>query len=343
MSIEVFSSALRLYLSQFIQILDLDLDSICISYNLPYTKIAIEHLEIPETGKELRNITGIIIVHQHFLQLVDNSKGKGDQANASQVQDYIPDKLAHLDRETAEEASHEPFEHPRRFLEHHYCVVEVRVEFLALPTQHGAEDRCVDVDEREAVLVQAQQHVTPIDCHVDEQPECVPLRVSDYEQITDDEVYALRVAHRWEMIADAFQDCCERFFLELYPREGTFDVLFYLGEGLVLEKIRFLYFLLTRGFFTVAGFLVRLFLARRPSLGRGIGISQTVNIGRSIAIEAEEDNLPFFHDADGHHGLGLQFLGEHQLQTMRIQLHFLGKFRDRLHWVEELIGRDLPE
>ena len=87
------------------------------------------------------------------------------------------------------------------------------IESLVAPLEHVSENDDVDRGEGEAILKEPEKHVAAVKSNVSEHPKGIGLGVADDEQVADDKVDALGVAHGGEVVGDTAQNEGERLLL----------------------------------------------------------------------------------------------------------------------------------
>ena len=102
------------------------------------------------------------------------------------------------------------------------------------------EDSDVDVGEGEVVFVESKQQKPFVEGDVDKEPEGFVLVVADDEQVADNEVDSLGVAHSGEVVRDSFEDEGEMLFLEEGHLKSSIEIFLNLGEAFMLENAHIL-------------------------------------------------------------------------------------------------------
>lgn len=124
-------------------------------------------------------------------------------------------------------ARDKPFEDPHRFIETK-SFIEMSVQLRIKSFEHILEDKRVDVRQWKAVFIQSKDEIALIEGKMGEHPKGVRFRISLHEQISDDKVNALRIAHRGEVIGDPFEYIFEDFLFLLAEVESSIEIFFYL-------------------------------------------------------------------------------------------------------------------
>ncbi len=92
------------------------------------------------------------------------------------------------------------------------------------------ENIVINARQRKLIFKQAQKHIPWVDRYMNEHPESVKLREAYHQQVTDNEVDTLSVAHFREIISDSFKYSFECFLFIFWKVTSSIDVFFDLGK-----------------------------------------------------------------------------------------------------------------
>ncbi len=111
------------------------------------------------------------------------------------------------------------------------------VKLLIHSLKHFLKDSSVNVSKRKSVFIQPQQQISSVYGQVHKHPECIRLRVSSDEEISDNKVDSLSVSHGGEVVGDSFEYILEYFLFLLLELECSIKVLLNLSKAFVVLRI----------------------------------------------------------------------------------------------------------
>lgn len=79
------------------------------------------------------------------------------------------------------------------------------IKLRVLSFEDVFEDDGEHIGEREFILKHSQEQKSSIESDMNEKPECILIWKANNDQISNDEVDALSVPHRWKMIGDSLE------------------------------------------------------------------------------------------------------------------------------------------
>ena len=79
------------------------------------------------------------------------------------------------------------------------------VELGVLSFEDIFEDDGVDIGEGELIFEHAQEKKSSIEGNMDKKPECILIWEANDDEVANNEVDALSVAHGWKVVGDSLQ------------------------------------------------------------------------------------------------------------------------------------------
>lgn len=232
-----------------------------------------------------------------LFEMYNQSKSIINKADSSDFDDQIPDILDRIEWKTINVVSDEPLEDPHGLIQHE-VVIQMIVQLRIHPFQHILEDERIDVGKGKAIFVKTKNQVSPVDGKMHEHPKGIGLRIADQQQITNDEVNALSVAHGGEVVRDPLEHIFENLLFFHLELESSIQIFFYLREALMVlgSCLNLMVRLVLHEARVVANiFLVRYDLFFIPNLKTEAFFVDFISFVKSV-----QEDLPFFHDGAIH-------------------------------------------